>query len=254
MKIGYPNHPRKDLLEEIEWIGKNGFDFVDLFLEEDLAAPHMVDIKATKKLLKKYNLSTVGHTPWYLPTGSPSKTIRDAAVTEANKCFEVFTQLNVKFVTIHSNWPPKLFSLKEGIKFQVETLRKIVRNAKAFDISIVYEPIDSPYDNVKNIAEILDSVPDLYLHIDIGHANLSGRNPEEFIKKLHKRLKHIHLHDNDGNRDLHLPIGAGKINWGRLIRVLKKYYDGTITLEIFSQDRDFVLLSKEKLKTLWGNY
>jgi hypothetical protein len=42
MKIGYPNHPRKPLVEEIEWIGRSRFDFLDLFLEEDQAAPEKV--------------------------------------------------------------------------------------------------------------------------------------------------------------------------------------------------------------------
>jgi sugar phosphate isomerase/epimerase len=46
-------------------------------------------------------------------------------------------------------------------------------------------------------------------------------------------------------------MGVGNIDWENLINVLKKYYDGTITLEIFSRDRDYVLLSKEKLKKLW---
>ena len=41
MKIGFPNNPRKNILEEIEWIGKNGFDFIDLFLEEDQAGPEL---------------------------------------------------------------------------------------------------------------------------------------------------------------------------------------------------------------------
>jgi hypothetical protein len=34
MKIGYANRPRKPLLQEIEWIGRDRFDFLDLFLEE----------------------------------------------------------------------------------------------------------------------------------------------------------------------------------------------------------------------------
>ncbi|MFH0837482.1 MAG: sugar phosphate isomerase/epimerase, partial [Candidatus Aenigmatarchaeota archaeon] len=64
MKIGYPNHPRKDIINEIEWIGKNKFDFIDLFIEEDQAVPEKIDIIKTKKLLKKYNLDIVGHTAW----------------------------------------------------------------------------------------------------------------------------------------------------------------------------------------------
>ena len=45
MKIGAPTHPRKDLVKEIEWIGRNGFDFVDLFLEEDKAVPDKINIE-----------------------------------------------------------------------------------------------------------------------------------------------------------------------------------------------------------------
>lgn len=251
MKIGYPNHPRKDIIEEIKWIGRNGFDFVDLFLEEDLAVPEKIDHNKIKNLLKKYRLDVVGHTAWYLPVGSPVKAFRESAVAEAGRYLKIFSKLNVKYVTIHANWPPKLFSVKEGIRFQVTTLRKLIREAEKLNVGLMYEPIDSRHDSIENVSEILNRVPGLHMHIDIGHANMFGKRPEEFIRKFHKKLKHIHLHDNDGNKDLHLPMGAGNINWEKLIKVLRKYYDGTITLEIFSQNRDYVLLSKEKLKTLW---
>ena len=62
---------------------------------------------------------------------------------------------------------------------------------------------------------------------------------------------HIHLHDNDGQRDLHLPMGTGIIDWDALIKTLKRIYDGTITLEVFSRDKDYVLLSQKKLKEKW---
>lgn len=252
MKIGYPNHPRRDIIEEIEWIGANGFDFVDLFLEEDLAVPEKIDTGKIKGLLEKYQLDVVGHTAWYLPIGSPVRAFRESAVREARKYLEAFSRLDVQHVTIHGNWPPKLFSVKEGIKFQVHTLRKLVHEAERFNIDIMYEPIDSQHDSIINVAEILKKVPGLKLHIDIGHANMFGRKPEEFIRKFFGKLKHVHLHDNDGNRDLHLPMGTGNIDWEKLLKVLKKHYDGTITLEIFSQDRDHVLLSREKLKKIWN--
>jgi sugar phosphate isomerase/epimerase len=46
-------------------------------------------------------------------------------------------------------------------------------------------------------------------------------------------------------------MGCGNIDWERTLKCLKKYYDGTITLEVFSRDRDYVLLTKEKLARLW---
>lgn len=252
MKIGFPNNPRKNILEEIEWIGKNKFDFVDLFLEEDQAVPEKIDVEKVKKLLQKYKLDVVGHTAWYLPIGSPVKSFRENAISETKRYFEVFSKLNVKYVTIHANWPPGMFSTKEGIKFQVETLRKLAKLAKDYNLTLVYESIDTEKDDIKGVSEILKKVPELYLHIDIGHVNLFGRKPEQFIKKFYKKLKHIHLHDNDGNKDLHIPLGTGNIDWEKTLKILKKYYNGTITLEIFSKYKDYILLSKEKLRKLWN--
>lgn len=252
MKIGFPNNPRKNIVKEIEWIGKNKFDFIDLFLEEDKAIPEKIDVEKVKKVLKKYGLEVIGHTAWYLPIGSPIKSLREAAIKEAIKCFKVFSELKTKFVTIHANWPNKMFSSKEGINFQVNSLKKLIEEAKSYNLKLMYEPIDTLRDNVKNVSLILNKVPELFLHIDIGHASLFGRKPEDFIKKFHDKLKHVHLHDNDRSKDLHLPIGCGLINWEKTLKILKKYYDGTITLEIFSKDKDYVLLSKEKLKRLWN--
>ncbi len=251
MEIGFPNNPRRDILKEIEWIGRNGFDFVDLFLEEDKATPERIDIKKTRELLETYNLGVMGHTAWYIPTGSPIKALRDAAVSELKRYLEVFAELGVEYVNIHANWPGGLFTDREGVKFQIETLKKLIKVAEGFGIDLMLEPLDTRFDTVRNISSILKAIPELYLHLDIGHTSLHGRRPEDFIRKFHNRLKHVHLHDNNKAKDLHLPLGCGSIEWERILKVLKRYYDGTITLEVFSRDRDYVLLARDKLRDLW---
>ena len=251
MKIGFPNHPRKNVIEEIEWIGKNGFDFVDLFLEEDQAVPEKIEVEKIKELLKNYNLGVVGHTAWYLPIGSPIKSLREAAIQEAIRYFEVFNKLGVEFITIHADWPNMIFSQKEGVEFQIESLEKLLKEAKKYNLKLMYEPIDTINDSLENISTILEEIPELFFHLDFGHANLFGRKPEEFIEKFHQKLKHVHLHDNFGSEDLHLPLGCGGMGWKEALKILKKYYDGTITLEIFSKDKDYVLHSKEKLRKSW---
>ena len=251
MEIGFPNHPRRDLLKEIEWIGKNGFDFVDLFLEEDMATPEKVDAKAVRRLLEKFGLGVIGHTAWYMPIGSPVKALRNAAVEELKRYFQVFAEIGVDFVNIHANWPGGLFSDKEGVKFQIESLKRLVEEAKEFGIKLMLEPLDTRNDTLKNISAILKAIPELYLHLDIGHTSLYGRKPKDFIKRLHEKLRHVHLHDNNRAKDLHLPLGCGTIEWEKILKVLKRYYDGTITLEVFSRDRDYVLIARDKLRELW---
>lgn len=252
MKIGAPNHPRKNLVKEIERIGKSGFDFVDLFFEEDGAVPEKINIKKTKESLKKYNLNAVGHTAWYLPISSPIKSIRDNVVDEVERYLKIFNKLDVKKVTIHTNWSKGLFSTKETINFQIYTLNKIVKRAKKYKIKVMLEPIETKYDNIKNISKILNKVKGLYLHLDIGHANISENKIENWIKKFNKKLIHIHLHNNNGKEDQHLSIEKGNIKWNKVIKVLKKYYNGTITLEVFENNKALVL-SKSKLKKLWEN-
>ncbi len=57
-----------------------------------------------------------------------------------------------------------------------------------------------------------------------------------------------------GSADLHLPLGAGLIPWNKIVTELKKYqYDGTITLEVFSRDRRYLLASRDKLLELWNS-
>ena len=37
----------------------------------------------------------------------------------------------------------------------------------------------------------------------------------------------------------------------RAVKEMKTFYDGTITLEVHSQDRDYLKISREKLEIMW---
>lgn len=253
MKIGFPNNPRKNFLKEIKWIGENDFDFVDLFLEEDVAVPEKIDVKKTRALLKKYDLDVTGHTAWYLAIGSPIKSVRDNCVEEAVRYFKVFKKLDVRYVTFHGNWPSGMFSDKEGIDFQVYTLKKLVKVAKRYGLKIMYESIDTKKDSLRNVGDVLRKVPGLYFHMDVGHVNLFRRKPVSFVRKFHKKLVHIHLHDNNGEKDEHKSMGKGNVDFWKLVKELKRVgYDGTITLEIFEKNKNLAIRSQKKLRKLWG--
>ena len=253
MKIGHCNNPRRDLIEEVRWIGEHGFDFLDLFLEADRALPESIDMVMLKDLLLEYSLPLVAHAAWYLPLGSPMEGLRRKAVQIVQGYFTLLEKLNCRYLTVHANWPSDLFTAEEGILFQVESLTQLTETARNFGIRILYEPLEGRRDTLKNLARILKQVQDLLIHVDIGHAHIRGIQPAQYFKAFPGRIAHMHLHDNNGLADLHLPLGAGKINWKHTIRQIKKAYDGTITLEIFSRDREYVLISKKKLRELWDD-
>jgi len=82
MKIGAMNHPARNPLEEIDWFGRHGFDFVDFTLEPPAADPDQIDLGAVRAALERYGLGVVAHTAWFLPFSFPFTSIRQASLVE----------------------------------------------------------------------------------------------------------------------------------------------------------------------------
>ena len=53
MLIGAMNNPGRPLAEQIQWLGKMDFDFLDLTLEPPHAASWKIDAPALKRLLEE---------------------------------------------------------------------------------------------------------------------------------------------------------------------------------------------------------
>ena len=70
--------------------------------------------------------------------------------------------------------------------------------------------------------------------IDVGHAGLTGFEPEDVIRGFdNKTLKALHIHDNDYLDDTHNIPYAGKFNWDEIMKALKDIgYNGDFTLEV----------------------
>lgn len=69
--------------------------------------------------------------------------------------------------------------------------------------------------------------------LDIGHAMITSQNPVELIRKLGGRLKALHIHDNNGLRDIHtIPYYGGMADWDAIMKALSETgYNGTFNLE-----------------------
>jgi sugar phosphate isomerase/epimerase len=119
------------------------------------------------------------------------------------------------------------------------------------------ENLPGRFNTPKQIAELLDALPEVGLHLDIGHTNLmvEANTADAILKRYGPRLRHVHLHDNRGGAaDLHLPLGTGNLETARHIRALKAVgYDGTITLEVFAEDWHYLDYSRTVLRRLWDD-
>jgi sugar phosphate isomerase/epimerase len=117
---------------------------------------------------------------------------------------------------------------------------------------LMIENLPGEYNSAAQLGELLDPLPELGLHLDIGHANLQVPNntTREILAAHGHRLRHVHLHDNKGGHaDLHLPLGTGTVDLQGSIGALQVCgYDGAITLEVFTPDRRHLEYSRDLLR------
>jgi len=258
MKIGAMNHPARNPLEEIEWFGRHAFDFVDFTLEPPAADPDLIDPRAVRAALERHRLGVVAHTAWFIPIGSPFASVREASLAEFRRALKAAHRIGATVMNLHYGKPPGFFSPEQVVGWHVEVLSRLCQEAAEVGVTIVLEHIPHGGGNqLENIVTIMERVPLLRFHLDSGHAKLErGQDRwDEYLERLGHKLLHVHLSENDGTADQHLPLGAAPrstTDWPKHIKKLKATgYDGTITLEVFASERDYLLLSRELLKKWW---
>lgn len=249
MLIGAMNNPNANLLKEVKRVVRD-FDFLDLTLEMPKAKPEKVNVNILKKTIGK--TPVVGHTAWYLPIGSPFKELRIYALDELEKAAETFEKLSVKTFNVHFDTSLGIIDNEHMIDFNLWSLKRLVSTARKHGLNIMAENTPGLFSNPSVLERVFKKVPKLYLHLDVGHANIGQKNTTpQLVKRFSKRIEHIHISDNHGKEDEHLPLGKGSINWNAMLGAIKKSgYDKTITLEVFTSARD-CLVDKSKLRKIW---
>jgi len=252
MRIGMMNDPRKNACDEARWAAANGLDFLDLTIEGPAAEPDQIDQNELGAICAATGLGIVGHTAWYLPFASPVAAMRQAAVASVAETFELFAQLKARVVNVHMVSCPHLFRHADCLRWNGESFAQLAELAAPYGLRIMVEHPPSTRFSLDDICTILAADPRLGFHLDVGHAHVGRLKLGDVLEQLGPRLLHVHLSDNRGQSDDHLPLGTGTINWSQVLRRLKQSgYDDTFTLEVFSADRDYLLLSAQKVRAWW---
>ena len=172
------------------------------------------------------------------------------------KMIAVCRYLDSNIIVVHPWSNPEL--RKEEVKqINLDIYRKLIPVAKEFDVTICLENlytmyVDSYHEGSCTDAEeacwyidVLNKEAGEELFgfcLDVGHANMFGKNIYQYITTLGKRLKTVHIHDNAGTCDSHMiPYtqrvmkGMGSaVDWNGFLRGLKEVgYEGPISFETF---------------------
>lgn len=259
MKIGAMTNPREELIPQLVWLGEQGFDFADLAIEPPKADAPDVAPALVRQALDRHGLGVIVHTSPYLPLDNPSRKVQEAALAELLRALELASDLRAPLLTVHYLGAPSFFSIEDTVIWYAGLLTALCNAAQGLGIAVALENSPHNKDQLKILRDLFRRVPALRLLLDVAHANLGvvKNLTEEYLwdTDLSPRLAHLHLSDNDGQSDQHAPLGAarGGIEWPKIAASLRKRaYEGTITLEVFSPDRDYLLISRDKWKVWWN--
>jgi len=263
MKICMMGSSFADPIKEIEFAGKHGFQGFELAFEHPETTPEQI-LRKSKQILdmfSRYNLVRMGHTQSFVNICDPSEAVRRASLRETVKALEAAHRLGIGFLTVHPGFLWPVMTEEEALKKTCKSVKELLKAADDLDLILGLEnlpprffPPRGYFSRTEEFDVVFGEIASqrLKLVLDVAHASFPESDPPlSFIDKFYEKLAHLHLSDNLGQRDDHLPLGAGRVDYKTPIRELKKRnYSGTITLEIFSKDRDHLLMSKRKLEEL----
>jgi len=235
--------------EDVAMLHDLGLDFAEISLKD--MSNFKRDIPDFIKLRSKTNLFYLCHGP---NEGDPNHTtyLREHYFPSILEILDIMPRLDMSLLTLHL-WVDHRFVKAPVIDLKIDLLWEIIDMARERNITICLENLS---ENHKDLDRIFKQLSQLYLTLDIAHAQLLSPKTTAFdlIMAYPHRIRHLHLHDNTGGNsvedDLHLPVGEGNVDFYGILGALKEAgYTGTATLELKPEEIKRCLAFVRKL--LW---
>lgn len=203
------------------------------------------------ELTPSYDLEYSAHSPMSdINIGSLNPRMREASVQELLEGMGAAARMGMDVYTVHPGFlTPIGLVARDRVKEAVRSsLRRLEAMSGELGITIALENMPrSPFSMATEpgfLTELMDGI-DIGICFDIGHANTMGL-VDEFLE-LKDRFVNIHVHDNMGATDEHLPVGKGTVDFHSLLERLAGY-SGRYVIE--SRGVDDAVESQRELRRL----
>jgi len=186
--------------------------------------------------LKEAGLKITFHAPFMdLRPGALDKSIRQASLNRIRQAFDLAFIFRPLRIVCHPSFDHRYYVSCDELWLQnsAATWRELLDMAAQADTVIALE---NTYEKEPSILRrLLEMLPSerLCFCFDTGHFNVfSATTLDIWLAELGKYIGQLHLHDNYGKTDEHLPVGNGIFPFARLFQFLREEkINPVITLE-----------------------
>jgi sugar phosphate isomerase/epimerase len=176
---------------------------------------------------------------WHPSWIEPDKHYRRIRIDHTKRCLTLARELGAPCITTEPGGPVEPGqSWSKALALFVEGLKPVAEHAEKEGVLLLVEPepglLIEKMDQFLELMQHLDS-PAVGLNFDIGHAYCVGDEPAEFILRMAKYIRHIHLEDIAATRvHQHLVPGEGAIDFPATLRAIRSIgYSGWVTIELY---------------------
>jgi sugar phosphate isomerase/epimerase len=183
------------------------------------------EVAGLRRLLDRRELTTFTHGPFL---GLDIASLNDHVAEYSAECLvrgcEVSAGLGASTMIVHTNYSP-FFSragLREWLGNWSERMGAIIGRARDLGVRIALE--NAWEERPEVLAHLVDALPrgGASVCLDTGHINAFSHLPvRRWWEVLGDRVVALHLHDNDGLSDDHLPPGAGIFDFPALATLVR---------------------------------
>ena len=156
---------------------------------------------------------------------SYDNSIRKISEERVNTSMEIASELHCDKVIFHTNNIPGFISdfyVNAWVKKNAAYYRKICSRYPQMTVC-VENMFDFEPDLLLLLAKEMADVDNFGVCFDVAHINVHGKKSEDWVRLLAPYIRHLHINDNDGKADLHMPVGNGTIDWREFFDTLEKY-------------------------------
>ena len=231
-----------------------GFEWNDFYQPDLLDSKEkltMVEEDYRRKGLPAYNTM---HGAFYdVTVFSSDSAIRRISIMRMEQSMEIAKRMGAKAVVFHTNVNPFLTDtgyINEAVEQTVAVLKRLLSQYPQIHIYTENMFEQNPL-VLGKMSEQLGQVPNYGVCFDYAHASVSTTAVEEWLEQLNPYIKHVHVNDNDGKRDLHLAVGDGVTDWNLFCMYYHKYFENCSllieTADPVSQEKSVEFLRKIKI-------
>lgn len=161
-----------------------------------------------------------------------TKARRIAMVDEVKRALEVAEIIPFRYMVQHFGTP----AIQEFEEWRIDTAFSSLEELKVFaaqrGVEVLLENTPGAMSTGERLNYFLGTTHlNLGYCFDTGHAHL-GEGIEHEFNVMKSRIRSVHIHDNDGQSDLHLFPGKGTIDWKQTMKLLRSGTSLPLLLEL----------------------